>query len=630
MPPPFLLCRTVPLNLSLEPFPEDQRFRRLAFPKMPPRRSVVAAKARARAVAKRRSAPVAKAHARAEAKRAVSLGASNARLRSRRVALQTLNGILRELGHAPLCVKAKEPDPAALRKVFWFFARRPLQGATEDQCRAAIQQYCDNGGALPESLSISAEGNGVVGPEEAVPVIPGHTVLKSSFRLHSRAFMVTYNSDDFIPATWPAFHAWTKSFARSHGSRAWAACLEESLHAGTPGQQRFHLHAYFIWLDDVGLSLRSLESLRFEGVRPRVDVCKPSMQGTASGLPRKAALHGLWYVTVCKEGTRNHATNFEPWVKYSPNMAWLGGLWDAKKLSHGRFQELSAEFRTGHSKRKRDLTEVQRAELEAAVHAHVAAEEAELAAKTPLTEFKVFPKIEEFVANFQQPARRRPLLVFVGGTGKGKSLLAGHVLQKVAKVLSVKDFLEVTVEDDSELDFSEFDHRRHAGVLLDGVGDALMLWRRREVLQGRAKVCHGGKSSTMMYAYPYTLARRAVVVTMDLSARNLHLLHTNHWLKDPANVRCVWLTEPAWVQVGGALQRTPSPEARMLEFTVQEVASFFEGRDACALARVLEQNGVNGADLAMFTCANELVQDLHFTPFAARKILSLREAFLAQ
>ena len=82
----------------------------------------------------------------------------------------------------------------------------------------------------------------------------------------------------------------------------------------------------------------------------------------------------MWYVTVCKEGTRNHATNFEPWVNYSPHMAWLGGLWDAKKLSHARFQELSAEFRTGHSKRKRDVTAVQRAELEAPVHAHAAAE----------------------------------------------------------------------------------------------------------------------------------------------------------------------------------------------------------------------------------------------------------------
>ena len=78
------------------------------------------------------------------------------------------------------------------------------------------------------------------------------------------------------------------------------------------------------------------------------------------------------------------------------------------------------------------------------------------------------------------------------------------------------------------------------------------------------------------------------------------------------------------------MQPTQSPEARMVEFTVQEGASFFEARDASALARVLEQNGVNGADLVMFTLANDLVQDLHLTPFAARKVLSLRDAFLAQ
>ena len=210
---------------------------------MPPRRIVVGAKARAKASAKRAAAlgapnprlrcrhkmpprrcvVRAKARAKALAKRAAPLVASNARLRGRRVALQTLNGILRDLGHAPLCVKAKEPDPAALRKLFWFFARRALQGDMEGQCRGAIEQYCDNGGTLPESLSISPEGNGVVGPEEAVAVIPGHTVLKSSFRLHSRAFMVTYNSEDFSTATWAGFEAWTKSFARTHGARAWAA-----------------------------------------------------------------------------------------------------------------------------------------------------------------------------------------------------------------------------------------------------------------------------------------------------------------------------------------------------------------------------------------------------------------------
>ena len=45
------------------------------------------------------------------------------------------------------------------------------------------------------------------------------------------------------------------------------------------------------------------------------------------------------------------------------------------------------------------------------------------------------------------------------------------------------------------------------------MGDALLLKENREALQGRPKLTKGGRSATMMYAYRYTLARRAVVVT---------------------------------------------------------------------------------------------------------------------
>ena len=77
---------------------------------------------------------------------------------------------------------------------------------------------------------------------------------------------------------------------------------------------------------------------------------------------------------------------------------------------------------------------------------------------------------------------------------------------------------------------------RHSGVLLDGMSDVLILKRNREVLQGRPKVTKGGRSATMVYSYPYTLCRRAVVVTFDLAAANLHLLRTDHWLQNPHNV----------------------------------------------------------------------------------------------
>ena len=85
-------------------------------------------------------------------------------------------------------------------------------------------------------------------------------------------------------------------------------------------------------------------------------------------------------------------------------------------------------------------------------------------------------------------------------------------------------YLEATVEGDGALDFSKFDHRLHAGVLFDGLGDLATLWRYREVLQGRPKITCGGSAATMVYAYPYTLAQRAVIATLDLTALNLHLL----------------------------------------------------------------------------------------------------------
>ena len=55
-------------------------------------------------------------------------------------------------------------------------------------------------------------------------------------------------------------------------------------------------------------------------------------------------------------------------------------------------------------------------------------------------------------------------------------------------------------------------------------------------------------SATMMYAYLYTLAGTAVVVTLDLSAKNLWALQRghpggacDHWLTDERNVIVLWL-----------------------------------------------------------------------------------------
>ena len=128
----------------------------------------------------------------------------------------------------------------------------------------------------------------------------------------------------------------------------------------------------------------------------------------------------------------------------------------------------------------------------------------------------------------------------------------------------------------------------------------------------------------MLYAYPFTLVRRAVVVTMDLSAHSLHLLHSDHWLADPRNISLVRLTEPAF-----GLPLAPQPDNRtlMLRWAVADVVAFFETKDAKALGKSLAANSVQGADLIGFT-VDSLKKDLNFNNFSAQKICDLRDAFL--
>ena len=204
-------------------------------------------------------------------------------------------------------------------------------------------------------------------------------------------------------------------------------------------------------------------------------------------------------------------------------------------------------------------------------------------------------------------------------------------MHQVCAKVNKEAFLEVTVENDAALDLSEFSVATHGGVLLDGVGDPLVLKRAREVLQGRPKVTWGGRSATMRYAYPYTLCRRGVVATFDLSATGLDVLKTDHWLADERNVIQLWLTSPAWEDGDERADEAMveiEPRDAMMRWTVDETAQFLKTRDLRGPACVCEQSGVNGADLMELT-EKTFVSDLHLSPFAARKVVAARDSFLA-
>ena len=131
----------------------------------------------------------------------------------------------------------------------------------------------------------------------------------------------------------------------------------------------------------------------------------------------------------------------------------------------------------------------------------------------------------------------------------------------------------------------------------------------------------------MIYSYNFTLCRRAVVATMDLSASNLHMLTTDHWMKNRKNVIVLRLQGPAWAATHTPTE-TVSPEAQMKGWSVKEVGDFLRGADLQGPASACEASGVDGRDLFAME-ASTLREDVRLSPFAARKVLAARDFFLS-
>ena len=168
-----------------------------------------------------------KTRASAKSKRVAQVATANARLHGRRGALRVLSGVVTSLQFESLCVNVKEQGAIPMLKLFRFFARRSFAAPIAQRCREAVIAFTENGGKLPEGLALSEDGTGLPMSADAFPVVPSHKVLTSSFRLHSRASMATYNSAAFTADSWADFQGWVDMFAGAHGAKTWAACLNK-------------------------------------------------------------------------------------------------------------------------------------------------------------------------------------------------------------------------------------------------------------------------------------------------------------------------------------------------------------------------------------------------------------------
>ena len=333
-----------------------------------------------------------------------------------------------------------------------------------------------------------------------------------------------------------------KSFALALGSKLRSTGVTVTLEWATKEMRHMHAHFYMHLRDSFHKKGRdALDVFMFEEISPHLE------PNRASGKTFKGAVRfGHFYVYVDKIGSVASWANFLPFEDYGEEGWWLDNLLKQSKLTRDVYLKWAARVGVGFQRRLGDVKAAERYDKERAAENAAAAEAAVL--ESALLPVKSFPEVERFVASFGRSGRwfRRPVLAIIGGTNSGKSMLAASVLRRVGGMVGAPGFLEVTVEDNPSLDFADFDLRHHSGVLLDGVADAMILKANRESLQGRPKVSKGGQSATNMYAYKYTLARRAVVATFDLSAKNLEEFVKDHWLSCPLNVIVLRLTEKAY------------------------------------------------------------------------------------
>ena len=91
------------------------------------------------------------------------------------------------------------------------------------------------------------------------------------------------------------------------------------------------------------------------------------------------------------------------------------------------------------------------------------------------------------------------------------------------------------------------------------------------------------------------------------------------------------LTEPAWQQPVSSVRPAAdvvTPLARMRAWTAKGLRSFLEGRDMVGPAGHLFAQGMNGEDFAELS-ETDFIHEVKVTPFAARKLARIRDAFLS-
>ena len=395
------------------------------------------------------------------------------------------------------------------------------------------QQWQDNGG-LGNFPAFAAESSPQSGP------VPSHAhiaaVAGKAFRLHSKAFMLTFNSLVFQESEefWNSFQKWVETKAHEFQATYWSATVEESEHSEDQG--RVHCHCYLSWHGPgaKGVDHRTTDAFVFDSVRPRVD-CNSEHRGPYYWL--KATQHGHFYTSVFKMGTYYAATNYAPWTGiWVPEEHWIKSLWKQHKLSHEMYIALSIRFRDGHDRRRACVEAVISGELSQSYVQEKAA--ARLLLEKSVKPFKPLPDaIQTWKLQYDEPLERYKMLVLFGPSCTGKSRLA-------RSLFGVSDTLVVDVQHAEHPDLRGYRRSVHKAVLLDEVSSPKFLVANKKVLQAHVDGAILGQSATQLYTYEVFLWRTPLMLTTNNFDYSGFSLSDVNWIE--TNAVAVFVGEPVW------------------------------------------------------------------------------------
>ena len=481
----------------------------------------------------------------------------------RRTARTNAVKIFNELASAANLTRIAARPPAEAATTLWVSLWKAVPPESRDQLLAAKNSWVENGGAgeFPEAPLPGDEG--AADPEDThvtSEIVDNHRVLqqtfypapaKKAFRLHSKAFLLTFNSIAFTASIelWGEFTAWIKERVSKYKANYWSAAMEKSSHAETHG--RVHVHVYFSWqtAGSNGVDHSTTDAWVFRSCRPRVDV-NSETRGPYFWL--KACQHGHFYCSVFKEGALYTDTNYPPWQgQWVPEAAWVVSLWKQHKLGHDAFLRLSAKLRDGHDRRKAAVAAVRESESAFEFDAERAWARQQILAKA--RPFKPLPwGIENWKMGYEEVEERYRMLVLYGPSQTGKSRLA-------RSLFGTERTLVVDVQHAEHPDMHAYRRHSHLAVLLDEVADPSFIVNNKKLLQAHVDGAILGQSATQKFTYEVFLWRTPIILTTNnwnlshLCAEDLDWIH--------ANCVAVHVPEPVY-QSSNALPAPRAPSQR--------------------------------------------------------------------